>query len=99
MVSNQPARKARTAAGFFRGEILVRVEHVDVERLDQVAELHQHAAGLVLLEPIGGVDLDDHAVDLLGPERRGLRGGGAERRDGETFVAPALSAREFLRSQ
>ena len=68
-----------------------------MEGLEQIAKLHQHAAGFLLLQPVACIDLDDHAVDLLGLERRRLRRGRTKRRDGEAFRPPALAARELLR--
>ena len=68
-----------------------------MEGLDQVAELHQHTSGFVLFQTVGGIDLHDHAIDLLGSQRGGLRRCRAEGGNGEAFRAPALPARKLLR--
>ena len=57
--------------------------------LMQVAELHQHAAAAFLLQPVAGIDLDDHAVDLARLQRRHLRRRGAERGDGDAVRRPS----------
>src|SRR5207248_236743 len=72
-------------------------KNIDVKRLDQIAELDEHAAGVFLLKSIPGIDLHDHPVDLPRLERGGLRGGRTERGDGESLIPPALATRQFLR--
>ena len=76
--------------GIAGNQIIARIDDMDVEVFDAVAEFDQDAAVAGLHEFVDGHAVGGHAVDLMGLQRGDLRLRGAKRRDLDAVVAPAL---------